>query len=163
MARRTFFSFHFERDIFRANLVRNCNVVAGCDRAGFYDHSEYEEAKKKGDAAIKRLIDDKLNGTSVTVVLIGTETASRPYVQYEIQQSIARNNGLLGIYIHNIPDTRTGLVDPRGSKPTVPSNVVFPAYDWDKDLAKLAREIEEAGQRSDRLRRNYSTYQSFRY
>ncbi len=46
MARRVYFAFHFERDIFRANQVRNSNVVAGPDRAGFYDHSEYEEAKR---------------------------------------------------------------------------------------------------------------------
>ena len=50
MARRVFFSFHYDRDIWRANQVRNCNVVAGTDVAGFFDHSEYEEAKKKGMA-----------------------------------------------------------------------------------------------------------------
>jgi hypothetical protein len=47
MARRVFFSFHYDRDIWRANQVRNCNVVAGVDVAGFFDHSEYQEAKKK--------------------------------------------------------------------------------------------------------------------
>src|SRR5260370_40881835 len=101
MARRVFFSFHYDHDIWRANQVRNSNVVAGTDVAGFFDHSEYEEAKKKGKEAIKRLIRDKLVGTSVTVVLIGEETASREYVQYEIDQSIDRKNGLLAIYIHH--------------------------------------------------------------
>jgi hypothetical protein len=38
-----------------------------------------------------------LENTSVTVVLIGTETANRPWVKYEIEQSIARKNGLLGV------------------------------------------------------------------
>ena len=151
MARRVFFSFHFENDIWRVNQVRNTNVVAGTDRAGFLDHSEYAEAKKKGDEEIKRLIRKKLEGTSVTVVLIGTETSSRPFVQYEIQQSIARNNGLLGIYIHNIED-QDKKTSARGQKPSVPLGVDFPAYDWDKDLDRLRREIEAAGKRSDKLK-----------
>src|SRR5213083_91904 len=66
MARRVFFSFHYKFDIFRANQVRNSNVVAGPDEAGFFDHSEYEAAKKKGDEEIKRLIRAKLVGTTVT-------------------------------------------------------------------------------------------------
>ena len=151
MARRVFFSFHFERDIWRANQVRNSNVVLGTDVAGFFDHSEYEDAKKKGDAAVQRMIDAHLQNTTVTVVLIGNETASRPWVKYEIEKSIARKNGLLGIYIHHLKD-QNSYIDTRGHKPTVPSNVEFPAYDWDADVKRFAREIEAAGVRSDRLR-----------
>ncbi len=152
MARRVYFAFHFENDIFRVNQVRNSNVVAGPDRAGFYDHSEYEEAKRKGDEEIKRLIRDKLNNTTVTVVLIGTETASRPYVKYEIEQSIQRNNGLLGVYIHHLKSPPDNRVSPRGPKPAIPQGVEFPSYDWDGDLSRFAREIEAAGKRSDALR-----------
>jgi hypothetical protein len=153
MARRVFFSFHFERDIFRVNQVRNSNVVAGADRAGFYDHSEYQEAKRKGEQEVQRLIREKLDGTSVTVVLIGRETASRPYVQYEIEQSINRNNGLLGIRIHHLKDPRTNQSDMfPGPLPTIPYGVKFPVYDWDGDLDRLRREIEAAGRRSDALR-----------
>jgi hypothetical protein len=102
MARRVFFSFHYDKDIWRANQVRNANVVVGSDVAGFFDHSEYDEAKKTGKEGIKRMILSHLKNTSVTVVLIGTETASRPWVKYEIEQSVAQNNGLLGIYIHHL-------------------------------------------------------------
>ena len=58
MARRVFFSFHYERDIWRANQVRN-SWVTQPDResAGFFDASLWEEAKRKGDAAIKKMID----------------------------------------------------------------------------------------------------------
>lgn len=34
MARRVFFSFHYDGDVWRANQVRNANVVAGADVAG---------------------------------------------------------------------------------------------------------------------------------
>jgi hypothetical protein len=133
------------------NQVRNANVVAGPDVAGFFDHSEYEEAKRKGDEEIKRLIRAKLNNTTVTIVLIGTETAKRPYVQYEIDQSIARKNGLLGVYIHHLKD-QNERTSQRGPKPAVPPIVEFPTYDWDGDLKRFAREIEAAGKRSDALR-----------
>lgn len=151
MARRVFFSFHFDRDAFRANQVRNSNVVVGADVAGFFDHSEYEDAKKSGTDGIRRMINRHLDRTSVTVVLIGTETAFRPWVKYEVEQSIARRNGLLGIYIHHLFD-HLGKTSAQGMKPTVPAGVSFPAYSWDKDLKRLAAEIEAAGKRAETWR-----------
>lgn len=151
MARRVFFSFHYDKDVFIANQVRMQNVVAGSDVAGFFDHSEYQEAKKQSDEGIRRMILKHLQNTTVTVVLIGSETASRPWVKYEIDQSIARKNGLLGIFIHHLtaPNQPISL---RGAKPTVPWNIEFPAYDWDKDLDRFRREIEAAGKRADAFR-----------
>jgi hypothetical protein len=111
MARRVFFSFHYERDIWRANVVRNSWVTQDREAAGFWDASLWEEAKKKGDAAIKQMIDDALRNTSVTAVLIGTETASRPYVKYELIQSYNKTprNGMLGVYIHGIKDSKRSV------------------------------------------------------
>jgi MTH538 TIR-like domain (DUF1863) len=156
MARRVFFSFHFENDIWRVNQVRMTNVVAGPDRAGFFDHSEYEEAKRKSQPAIDRMIRNKLAGTTVTVLLIGAETAARPWVQREIELSLAQQNGLLGIHIHHLMDRhrRSGWF--RGPAPSVPYGVAFPCYDWDNDLGRFSREIEAAGQRADRWRAGLS-------
>ena len=75
--RRVFFSFHYQRDIWRVNQVRNAGIVDAQAAAGWSDASLWEEAKKKGDAAIKKLINDGLVGTSVTVVLIGSQTSER--------------------------------------------------------------------------------------
>ena len=129
MARRTFFSFHYEKDVWRASVVRNSDVTKSDVDAEWIDASLWEEAKEKGDDAIKRLIDDALEGTSVTAVLIGSETSSRAWVQYEIDQSIGRGNGLLGIYIHNIAD-KDGNTATKGSNP-LPSE--YSTYDWVND------------------------------
>jgi MTH538 TIR-like domain (DUF1863) len=132
MARRVFFSFNYE-DIFRVNVVRKAHIVEGCAAAGFQDASMWEEAKKKGDAAVKKLIDAGLSGTSVTVVLIGSHTATRKYVTYEIEKSIERGNGLLGVYIHNI----TGLDGKTISQGSAPSALVQAGarlYTWDREL-----------------------------
>jgi hypothetical protein len=104
MARKIFFSFHYERDAWRAGQVRNSNVVATEDQYGFVDAADWESIKKKGDAAIEAWIDDQLQNTSVTVVLIGAETADRDWVQHEILKSWNRGNGIVGIRIHNIKD-----------------------------------------------------------
>jgi hypothetical protein len=151
MARRVFFSFHHEDDIWRANQVRNVNVVAGSFLAGFFDHSEYDVTKKTGKDGIQRMILSHLKDTTVTVVLIGAKTANRRWVKYEIEQSIARKNGLLGIYIHHLKGPNK-LPSSRGAKPAVPQGVDFPVYDWDKDLDRFRKEIEAAGKRADALR-----------
>jgi Thoeris protein ThsB, TIR-like domain len=153
VARRVFFSFHYDNDIWRANQVRNCNVVAGVEAAGFFDHSEYLDAKKRGDAAIQRMILRHLERTTVTVVLIGMQTASRPWVQYEIAESIKRGNGLLGIFVHHLKNQdRENSWFWRPDKPAVPWGVRFPCYDWDKDVNRFRREIELAGRQADENR-----------
>jgi len=142
MARRTFFSFHHDRDSWRAGQVRNSWVTKDREAAGFWDSAEWEKVKDKSDAEIRKWIDKQLEGTSVTVVLIGAETASRPYVKYEIEQSIARGNGLLGIRIHQIKD-KEGNTDKAGTNP-LPSK--YKVYDWvgDNGRDNMGQWIEKA-------------------
>ena len=77
MARRTFFSFNYTKDIFRVNQIRSMPNVTGTAAAGFQDASLWEKAKKKGDKVIKKMIDDALDGTTVTVVCITHGTSAR--------------------------------------------------------------------------------------
>jgi len=141
MARNTFFSFHYQRDLWRVNVVRNSAVVEGASVVGFTDASLWEEAKKKGDAEIKKLIDKALVGTSVTIVLIGAETASRKYVGYEIEKSIERGNGLLGVRIHGIKD-KDGKTDLYGAAPAALTKAGAPVYTY--EYGKLGGWIEDA-------------------
>jgi hypothetical protein len=68
MARKVFFSFHYERDVWRSSIVRNSDTVkAEADERGFIDAVEWEKLKKSGDAAVQKWIKDQMNGTSVTV------------------------------------------------------------------------------------------------
>ena len=119
MARRVFFSFHYDNDITRSMTVRNSWVTQGKEAAGFIDKAEFEQVKRRGDEAVYRWIDKQLEGTSVTVVLIGSDTLNRPFVQYEICESLQRGNAVIGVLIHNIRDMRTGLCSRRGNTHTV--------------------------------------------
>ncbi|MBU1147334.1 MAG: TIR domain-containing protein, partial [Candidatus Omnitrophica bacterium] len=64
---------------------------------------------------VEKWIDEQLKGTSVTVVLIGSETSSRKYVTYEVKKSYEEGNGLVGIHIHKQED-KDGKTSKKGEK-----------------------------------------------
>jgi hypothetical protein len=117
VARQVFFSFHYARDIWRVNQVRKSNSFQNSgDEAVYWDHSLWEETKKKGDDALRMLIDTGLKGASVTAVLIGAETSTRRWVKYEIEKSYDADKGLFGVYIHRLEDV-LGKTDSKGANP----------------------------------------------
>ena len=143
MARHSFFSFHHQRDSWRASQVRNSWVTKDRVDAGFWDAAEWEEVKKKDKGSIQKWIDGQMKGTSVTVVLIGAQTSQREHVGYEISQSHTLGKGMLGIYIHNVKN-KEGLTDTKGANPfdnwsvkqdgkTVLFSSLYPTYDWVSD------------------------------
>jgi hypothetical protein len=163
MARRAFFSFHYDRDIWRVSQVRNSWVTQDRETAGFWDAAAWERVKRGGDAAIKRWIEDQLSGTSVTVVLIGAETSTRPYVIHEIQRSCVLGKGLVGIRIHALegkegypdrpganPFDQLGYDRPGGGRQQL--SQIYRTYDYvaDNGYANLARWIEEAAKATGR-------------
>jgi antiphage defense system Thoeris ThsB-like protein len=171
MARRVFFSFHHQKDSWRVAQVRNSWLAQKGESNKFMDAAAWEEVKRKGDAAVKAWIDQELNGTGVTVVLIGQETASRPFVRYEIEESFRKKNGLLGIHIHAIRNSdkkksrkgRNPLDDFTASvghpwlaifgyKTEKRYSEIFETFDWVKDDGRknMGYWIEEAARRAGR-------------
>lgn len=161
MARQVFFSFHYAKDLWRANVVRNSDTVQKADtEVGRYDHSLWEEAKAKGDSAIKALIDEGLHGASVTIVLIGSETYRRKWCLYELAESHNASKGLFGVRINHIKDqeqeTSTAGPDPfaylQRADRTGTLAGVYPIYDWGKDdgYNNIDSWIEAAAKAADR-------------
>jgi hypothetical protein len=155
MERRVFFSFHYERDAWRAGQVRNCNLLRTEDEYGFIDSVDWESLKREGDAAVERWIAGQMKNTSVSVVLIGSETANRPWVRHEIVKSWNRGNGIVGIWIHNIKN-QDRMTDVAGANPLdhfkLPDNTLLSSvcktYDWvlNDGRNNLGKWIEEAYQ-----------------
>ncbi|WP_229751172.1 TIR domain-containing protein [Undibacterium terreum] len=119
--------------------------------------NDWETVKKSGDASIKKWIDDNMDGRTCVVVLIGEETASRPWVKYEIEKAWKDGRGLLGIHIHSLncpnngkgsmgasPFTGLKFTDSDGKVKTIPCKnpSVNNAYNDIKD--NLEKWIEEA-------------------
>ena len=158
MARKVFFSFHYVKDNWRAAQIRN-HWITKPDRksAGYLDAASWEQLRRKGDQAIKRWINSQISGTSVTVVLIGSETYKRRWVRYEIERTNELQHGLIGIYMHRLKNQlgRTAL---KGSDPfyyftqVVNGKIVsrmsefVNTYDWvrDKGYINFARWVERA-------------------
>jgi hypothetical protein len=140
MARKVFFSFKYE-DVSRAMIVRNSDVIRVDEKAGFIDAADFEKVKRQGDTAIKNWIDRQLAGTTVTAVLVGAETCTSRWVKYEIQASINRGNGLLGIDISKIRDLAGQTSDCCGQ---IPSGYPFYLWNNDKGYENLGSWIDKA-------------------
>lgn len=140
MARRVFFSFKYE-DVSRAMVVRNSWVTQGKEAAGFIDAASFEQLERQGETAIKNWIDKQLDGTSVTVVLVGEKTCDSRWVKYEIVQSIDRGNGLLGIDISKIKDLQGNTTERCGR---IPSGYNFYLWNNDDGYHKMGDWIEAA-------------------
>ena len=111
--RRTFFSFHYRPDNWRAAQVRNMGVVEGNSPAS---DNDWESITQGGDAAIKRWIDGQMTGKSCVIVLIGSQTSGRKWIKYEIEKAWNDGRGLLGIHIHGLQD-RNGNQSTKGANP----------------------------------------------
>jgi hypothetical protein len=129
-------------------VVRNSWVAQGKEAAGFIDAANFEKVKRQGDQAIRNWINGQLQGTSVTVVLVGAKTCSSRWVRYEIDQSEMRGNGMLGIDISKIPDFDGNTTDRCGR---IPAGYDF--YLWYKDNGynNLGAWIEKAARAAGKL------------
>ena len=161
MARRAFFSFHFQRDILKIGQIRNAWLIQSRDHEAqpFLDKVEWESIKRRGDQAIQNWIDSQMKGTSVTVVLIGAETYQRPWVKYEIQQSHKLGKGMLGIDMYGMKDLN-GNYDSQGINPfsqytftnSKGSIIIYPVYSWvyDNGRNNIGTWIEQAAKAAGR-------------
>ena len=113
LKRRVFYSFDYESDSWRAATVRNIGVVEG-NRPVTYDRRE--GVKRQGARATQEWISDQMRHRSCTVVLVGAQTAVRPWIEYEIRKSWEDGMGVVGIHIHGLPD-RDGHLSAKGPNP----------------------------------------------
>lgn len=146
MARKVFFSFKYQ-DVSRAMVVRNSWVTKGKEASGFIDKADFEAVKRKGDRAIKNWIDKQLEGTSVTVVLVGEKTCGSRWVKYEIDKSIERGNGLIGIDISKIKDLQ-GNTSERCDE--IPKGYKFYLWNNDDGYHNMGDWIEKAAKSAGR-------------
>ena len=121
MKRQVFYSFYYDEDNWRAQQIRNIGVFDG---SPLLSANDWEEVKRKGDDNIKRWIDEQLEYRSCLIVLIGKNTYSRKWVQYEIEKAHKLKKGLLGIYVHNLKDSK-GNKSSKGLNP-----FVWVSADW---------------------------------
>ena len=147
MNRRCCFIFDYDNDLARAKKINDLKLARGTAPAGFDDASRWQEARNAGEEAVRRLIDGALSGTSATIVLIGEKTADLDYVDNAIEKSISRNNGIVGFFVHDMPD-ENGNTSAKGRVPYEVQAVEkldahhYDVHDWDQ--SKFEEWVEEA-------------------
>jgi antiphage defense system Thoeris ThsB-like protein len=114
-----FYSFHYDNDVFRVQQIRNMGVIEENEPVS---PNVWEEVKKGGDAAIRKWIDDNMSRRRCVIVLIGSATAGRKWIDYEIEKAWRDKRGLFGVYIHNLRCPRQGI-GTRGTNPFSSWNV----------------------------------------
>ena len=100
-----FYSFHFDNDVMRVQQIRNIGVIEGNQPAS---PNQWEQIQKSGKVAVQNWIEENMKYKRCVIVLVGAETANRPWVRYEIEKAWNDGKGLFGIYIHNLKCPRTG-------------------------------------------------------
>ena len=113
MTRKVFFSFHFDADSWRASKVRQMGALEGNEPVSGND---WETVKRGGDAAIESWIASQMKGRTCAVVLVGAQTASRPWVKYEIRKAWESGLGVVGVRIHGLTDRNLQTARP-GANP----------------------------------------------
>lgn len=113
MATKTvFYSFHYDRDVNRVQMVRNINALEG---QRLLNAQEWEAVKSRGQQAVVDWIDEQMKYKRAVVVLIGEETAGREWVIYEIEKAWKDKKPLVGIHVHGL--SSFGTADRKGANP----------------------------------------------
>jgi hypothetical protein len=113
MTRNCFYCFHYKTDNARASQVRNIGVIEGNKPVS---DNDWESVTKGGDDAIKRWIASQMKGKACAVVLVGTGTANRKWINYEIIKAWDDGLGVVGIYIHGLKNF-DGATSNKGDNP----------------------------------------------
>jgi hypothetical protein len=113
MPRHVFYSLHYDADRSRVSGILSSRVLDGNLEVPL---AEWDKIKRSGEFAIKRRLENALKGRSCCIVLIGTQTASRPWIRYEIKRSRELKLALLGIHVHHLKDSK-GQQSAKGDNP----------------------------------------------
>jgi len=104
MARKCFYSFHYQPDCWRASTVRQIGSIEGNAPARDNDWEAITSGQNR-DEKIKRWINDQMEGRTCAIVLVGSATARRPWIDYEIVKAWNAGLGVVGIRIHGLKDS----------------------------------------------------------
>jgi hypothetical protein len=113
MARNCFYSFHFKPDNARASQVRNIGVIEGNQPVS---DNDWEAVTRGGEDAIKKWIASQMKGKTCAVVLVGSGTANRKWINHEIVKAWDDGLGVVGMHIHGLKNF-DGETSTKGNNP----------------------------------------------
>ncbi|WP_155303641.1 TIR domain-containing protein [Desulfosarcina widdelii] len=146
--RKVFISYHHKND---QSWYNHLSFVYSNDFDLFYDNSVERKIDSTNSEYLNRKIrEEYIFGTSVTIVLCGSETWKRRWVDWEIHATLHHGHGLLGIALPSCAKNYEGknIVPDRLYKNLVSGFANFMVWDGNPDTLKA--NIEAAAQNSSR-------------
>lgn len=138
-----FYSFHYQEDYWRVHQIMEMGIVEG---QLVLNSQDWESVKRQGDRAIRNWIDNEMKYKSAVIVLNGTYTAKRQWVQYEIKRAWEIRKPLLAIDINGLKDIE-GSIDPQGKNPFSClgdwASMCIPRYQPQGASRQIYRQIKE--------------------
>lgn len=145
--RRKVFISHYgvDRDAVR-NFIDKWSDVFIAKELGVYDDADFIDSND-GDYVMSRIRQDYLSDSTVTIVLLGTCTHSRRYIDWEIKSSLRQGaytpNGLIGIVLPGVKEAPH--IPERLSANFNNDSECYAQYHWSPTSAdQLGRWIETA-------------------
>lgn len=108
----------------------------------FQDRHLLDPVNSTNDQYIKRCINDQLNGTSVTVVLVGENTQNSDWVDYEIERSIDKGNGVVAVKLPGVDEDKV----PDKIQEAGGEVVEWDPHKFDDAIERAARQRSKVGQ-----------------
>ncbi len=145
--RKIFISFHHGNDQWAFDMfTRTFSEVYEV----FYDQSLDGHVRSNDPEYVNRRIrEDYIKGSSVTIVLCGSETGKRKYVDWEIHSTLHYEHALLGIALISAPRSSDGtVIVPSRLHANVVSGYAYFLFNWPADAISLKAGIEIAINRS---------------
>jgi len=157
--RRVFVSYHFRNDQkWRKRFDTRFGGSAGVVEFGGVEMGEIPDGLKT-ETVRQRIRDEFLRRTSVTIVLIGTQTWQRKHVDWEISSSLRHTDlnprsGLLGLFLPTHPSYGQQTYDKGIVPPRLYDNAAI-GYavmaHWSDDPHRLAELVSKAYNRKTQL------------
>jgi len=103
-SRNVFISFAYE-DVDEVNLLRGQSKNENTDLE-FSDYSVKEAFDSTNADYIRRQIREKIDRVSVTAVYLSDHSADSKWVNWEIEESLKRGKGVIGVYKGDYPPSQ---------------------------------------------------------
>ena len=158
--RKVFISYHHKGE---QTVVENFIARFSQHYDVFTDESLDRRADSKDTEYLDQVCHDAIDGTSVTIVMIGKQTGCRKFVDWEIRYTLYKEHGLVGISRPHLEDSDAclpkRLADNRKSGTGYAEWYAYPA-----SASDLKRIIDEAyaadaakiNNRRDKMKQNTS-------
>lgn len=110
----------------------------------FHDRHLLDPVDSTNDQYIKRCINNELKGTSVTVVIVGENTKDSEWVDYEVQRSLDKGNGIVAVKLPGVDDNKV----PEKIRENGGEVVEWNPHEFDGAIERAAKQRSRVGQSS---------------